>query len=382
MLGLTEIKIKDESMLNWCRSIICMLFAISILITHTLWDRIDRTIPSYPIFDLGLTSNSILFILLTILFLLSLVLGTFNNTSKYGLTLSLIIWFFFVSQDLNCFQPSFYFFATILAIYELRRLKLLDSVMVYFSLIIMLSSTYFFGGLNKINPVYYETVFLWMTQNFSEKFKGDNIQLIFHTIGTVSPYIEALIGIGLLFPLTRKLAALSAISMHLFILLCLGPWGQNFNHVIFPWNIALIFINAILYFYNQFSKITWDVFKNKILLILLVLNWLVPVFHFWEIGDSYLAHDLYSGKAYFGFIILPNESGSKLPHNIGNKFKPYNVDKIYTNLTEWSISELSVPIYPEKRILFFYKKWFEEHLEKNTPVELIIYSQKKYETFK
>ena len=42
---------------------------------------------------------------------------------------------------------------------------------------------------------------------------------------------------------------MAAIAMHAFILLAIGPFGQNSNSVVWPWNIAMICFLLILFWH-------------------------------------------------------------------------------------------------------------------------------------
>ena len=366
--------------MQWLQSLTCLFFFTSLLITHTLWDRIGRALPSCPVFMLRFELAPYFYPLLLGLFSSCLLLSIVPKVSKYSIGGSLIIWLLFVVLDLNCFQPSFYFFASILALIWFEKLQLLNSYQLLFMIKCIVSATYFWGGLHKINPVYYETIYLWMIQSLSEVMPNGMARNTLLDVGFLTPYLEMMIGIGLLFHRTLKIAAFMAILMHIFIMICLGPWGHNFNYIIFPWNLLLIIFNASFFLVSTENTVKWSFLKNPIISIMLLLNWFLPISNYWGISDSYLSHDLYSGKAYFGFIVLPNESAKKLPFNIKKYLQVYDNNKSYINLTKWSLEELGIPIYPERRVLEYYKHWFEAYTYNPKLVELIIYSQKNHET--
>lgn len=58
---------------------------------------------------------------------------------------------------------------------------------------------------------------------------------------------EVAIAFLLWFRSTRILGIFLGVLFHLLILLFLGPYGQNWNQVVWPWNIAMILLLVLLY---------------------------------------------------------------------------------------------------------------------------------------
>ncbi len=48
------------------------------------------------------------------------------------------------------------------------------------------------------------------------------------------PAVEAAISLGLLMRRLRKPAVIGALLMHALIMLCIGPFGNNYNVVVWP----------------------------------------------------------------------------------------------------------------------------------------------------
>lgn len=381
MFRVGKLTLKDITVLNLFKTIVSISFIISLLTTKTLWDRVGRSLPACPLFGFTEIENSYFYPVLLLFLLASLFFTAFWRISRYFTGLSILLWISFVFLDLNCFQPSFYFFSTILLLFWLKEFRYLNETQVFFLIRAIVSASYFFGGLHKINPVYYDTIYLWMIQGISTWVGNGEIHNVILKLGFFTPYIEMLVGILLLIPSTNKIASIGAIMMHCFILLCLGPWGLKFNYIILPWNISLILFNIMFFYESTNSNFSFNYFKNPAILTLLGINWVLPLGYFFKICDSYPSHDLYSGKPYFGFIVMDSNTALALPDEIKSNFEPYNDKKKFLNLTKWSLNEVGVPIYPEKRVLHYYKHWFEKFERDPKSVELIIYSQKSYETF-
>ena len=61
------------------------------------------------------------------------------------------------------------------------------------------------------------------------------------------PFMEIIIAAALLFSLTRWLGIMLACSLHLGILILVGPLMGDHNQVIWPWNIAMIALVIVLF---------------------------------------------------------------------------------------------------------------------------------------
>ncbi|MCA1738042.1 MAG: hypothetical protein LC740_04195, partial [Actinobacteria bacterium] len=165
--------------------------------------------------------------------------------------------------------------------------------------------------------------------------------------------VEAAIGVGLLTRRFRKPAVIGALSMHAFIMLCVGPLGHDWNSVVWPWNFAMPAFALIL-----FWKPPDDPSPSKILspgrnlspssilqAAMLVLFAIMPLFNFFGLWHSYLSSSLYSGTNKQGYVL--EWEGS---------------DRRITRIGDLSAKELNAPAYPEERIYenVFARRWCEE----------------------
>ena len=138
--------------------------------------------------------------------------------------------------------------------------------------------------------------------------------------------------------------------MHCFVLLILSPFGHNYNPVVWPWNIAMIAFNIIL-FRDDVKIILSDLrnaFKYTYIKFVLLLFLFMPLLNFFNLWDSYLSHNLYSGNTSNGIIYISDTLKNKIPDAI----KPYalgNLNQNQITIKYWGMMELNVPAYPEKR---------------------------------
>ena len=119
--------------------------------------------------------------------------------------------------DQSRWQPWFYQYLIMLIAVALGG----DSALNTCRLVIV--CTYFWSGLQKTNGDFIHNVFPYMTGSMGT---------ILNPLAFIAPLIEVAIGIGLLTRRFRTYAIYAAIAMHAFILLAIGPFGQDSNSVV------------------------------------------------------------------------------------------------------------------------------------------------------
>ena len=341
--------IKDNScnQIRILTRIIALACLSSIILSYKIWLS-ERNFPLSPVFDfLPTIIYPLDWILLssTILCLLFIIL--FRNPQKA------IIVFLFLSAvlglfDINRWQPWFYqyvlmFFVLSFFNYSCDDTKQSQSISVILKL--MIASIYFWSGLQKLNPFFISDTFPWLM----EPFQIENISSL-NYLSKSFPIIESLSGIMLLINKTKKIGLILITGMHLFILFVIGPLGHNYNPVVWPWNIAMICFCFIL-FYNQ-NKISLKEFKIAILYhsikITFVLFCLFPQLNFFNLWDSYLSNNLYSGNTSSGVVIFSDSVKNNLPNYI-KQYAIADSNSNFINIKYWCMQETGVPAYPEKR---------------------------------
>lgn len=216
----------------------------------------------------------------------------------------------------------------------------------------VVACTYFWSGCQKAHPDFVGRVFRDMTAPLTQLlplWMAPAITLL----GAMAPFVEIAIGIGLLTTRFRNYAVLLAIGMHAFILLALGPLGNNANSVVWPWNLTMVCLLLVL-FWNRPGVSTREVLwprRLRIHPILFLLVGCVPILSFFNCWDEYLSFSLYAGRRNAPTLYVTNAFADRLPKQILQYVfltdKP-GINEI--NLMKWSAGELNVPIYPEPRI--------------------------------
>lgn len=143
-----------------------------------------------------------------------------------------------------------------------------------------------------------------------------------------------------------------AICMHLFIILLFGPTGYNYNNIIIPWNLAMIFMAVLLFARTESQTFNLKFFGNKINFVALILVGLLPFLSFIEQWDNYLSFNLYSGNT--KVLIICSNDFNKYPelrqHVLEAMNSNFCKDSYYINTNKWALDELKVPVVPEVRV--------------------------------
>ena len=138
---------------------------------------------------------------------------------------------------------------------------------------------------------------------------------------------------------------------HILILALLIPLKRN--SVVWPWNIAMAGFAFILFWRASDFSIREVLLPRKpgFQLIVLILFVIMPLFSFINLWDSYLSASLYSGNVEAAVIDVSESAKQRLPPDIQTYVQPSRTTgKLQINPTRWSLIELNVPSYPERRI--------------------------------
>jgi len=215
---------------------------------------------------------------------------------------------------------------------------------------VIVASVYLWSGLHKLNRSFVNGVFPWFLQGLFTIPAGIVEYLAW--LGAGVALLEVGIGIGLITTRWRFTAIIAAIPMHLFILVCLGPLGHNIDRGVWPWNLAMIAFNFLL-------------FRNTALLparqilspangwyhvAVLVLFAILPALSFVQLWDSYLSFTLFSGDTKRAQIYVSDGVRRDLPSAIRVYVTQDESGRNVLDYGVWSMEEMKVPSYPEARI--------------------------------
>lgn len=328
------------SRIFWLKIIVVAGLILGLLLSVKLWAG-PRFFPLVPVLD-GLPPIPPLFGLALFVLWLSLLTAILISPKPQKLIFSVLaiaaVLAFF---DQMRWQPWFYqyfFMLTALGFFSWNSSDTEKQRAILNTSRLIVASIYFFSGFQKINP-YFTALFPVFTPLFA----------------ITVPVIEAGIGIGLLTKKFQRPAVALAILMHVLILFALGPLGYNWNSIVWPWDVTMILLAAVLFWRADdfsFRDVLWTKnfpFQNLVFVLFAVM----PIFSFFNLWDSYLSSTLYSGNINSAHIYLENSLKERLPTKIQRYAIRAEGDRYMLDLLYWSLDELNVPPYPETRI---YKK--------------------------
>lgn len=350
--------------------------------SYKLWLS-DRIFPLSPIFNFLENIPNFVHLLLLVLFFIGITLVFFIPNNRKIILALIFIEITTCLLDQNRWQPYEYQFILTFALFALYY-KNKEQFLNYFAFLVLI--IYLNSGLHKINGSFLYSVWENMILH---RFLGIEYQDIkdygLHYFGLLLGLIEFVGAFGLFFTKTRRYAALFLIAMHIFILLLISPFGLNYNSIVWPWNILMIILLYITFFPKNAILISLKKITNGFNFIPFVLIGIMPFFCFIGLWDNFLSFNLYSGGLERLEICVenPEELKNSEVYNLGKGKICKN--KTTINAQSWSLEELNIIVYPEKRIfLDIIKKWKIQNPNCKATFYIYSYPYKKenIETFK
>lgn len=340
----------DVGRLFWLKLVIATGFVAGIAASWPLWLS-GRSLPLVPFFsewpaiggpfDLGI-----------LLVLIGLLLGVIvSKQPRQYIWVFVTLLLFLCLGDQMRWQPWVYQYAAMLVALGFctwRGSDLTTNTKVLNVCRLILATTYLWSGMHKLNAGFVFDMAPWMLQPVTA-ITPSAIDPYVASLGVFLPIFEIAIGAGLLWFRTRKIAVISAVAMHLSILLLLGPLGQSWNAVVWPWNVAMI-ASVLLLFWRTPHVGLWAILWNRRFAyhsVVLVLFGLLPALSLFGRWDAYLSSALYSGDLIRAsiFIDAPPISSTSVGADASSR---RNVTTV--GVGNWSYGTLHVPPYPEPRV--------------------------------
>ncbi len=330
----------DIQRLHRIEQLIASCFGIQLLISWKLWTSIGRAFPKAGLlpfwqFDWPFAMSGLLYggMLLS---LLAIVLQKFKQLAFWSL---LLCFFLVLLEDATRIQVWVYLW--LLMLFATNSLAKRPEFGIQMLLLIV-AALYSWGGLHKFNVYFQEDIFPWMVEPF--------LQALPAWAGLAVATFELLIGIWLLIGRRRRLLCFTLFFFHLGILICLGPFGHNWNPVVWPWNIAMPIFAYLLLYDNQLL-IRVELYKKmKInpsagLLFLLILP--APALNYIGWWPEPLAFKMYAGTNPEGVLFYSEADRACIPaavHDEVLESRPFQSDRSERLvLDSWCMKELGVP---------------------------------------
>jgi len=340
--------IKDKFALTRLTSFLAFVFTM--FMVPNLWS-INRGFPAVPYLNLFKNQSSFIniFLIVSFIFLYAWFVVKPNWKIATGVVL---LYVFFALSDQNKIQP--YFFEMMFVVLALSVFKD-NSKYLEKCLIIVFIGTYFWSGIHKINEHFFE---LWLNGlNKRIPFIPYSLRVAFTY---AVPFIEAFLGLSLLFVKTRKIGAVLLVIMHILILTTLFMAG--YGYVLLPLTAFNAFVLLTVIYNSKLLLKDFVTINSKKYALLIVLVIVMPFGNLLGITDHWLSFSYYSGKPKNCRLYFVNKKQSEeLPSHIKKYVQEYH-NTYYIELNTWSGYELGVGVYPEKRVYQKVKRYVDAYL--------------------
>lgn len=294
--------------------------------------------------------------------LVALLLGiVVKPQSKMLIALVLANFAVLFLQDQSRLWPSFYqfFLLFVLLVSNRRQDGVASDERILAGLRFVVAMLYFWGGVQKLNPHFFYEEFPWFLEPVVQllPFETSLLTSLLPTVAMLAAGFEVLIGLGLLTRRLRPIALAGAMLMHLLILFSIGPLRDNWNNSSWMWGLTVAVQTGILFwqapafrFQTMFALVFSAVrFQNAPQWLVLLLMGFMPALNNFNLWDSALSFNVYSGNVNYAEIHLSPLDVARLPEPIANQVD-LGFGTAVLVLNKWSLQEFGANTYPETRI--------------------------------
>jgi hypothetical protein len=375
----------DEERINWTRIAAVVSTLILMVYAPKLW-LTTKNFPVIPMFDWVPIPTGILEYTFWGILFVSQLIYIFYNKRWLG-WLALLTYVYLAMVDQNRLQPYFYQSAlTLLAIVLFP--KKADSRKVLYTVILIFFATYFWSGIQKLNDAFYIKWLSALDKHFNCVASGDAALIClppkFLELFTYAvPWLEASMGILLLFNRTRTFAIGFILGMHAIIVFLLFYLGYGYNVV--PWNFQnMVSVVALFYGLKTLSPLDFFVAKfdwQRAVLVFMVM--VLPLANNLKgYYDNLLSFHFFTADLKYYNVTIHEDLEDKLPEN-AQAFYRYHEGRTYINMNEWAQADNKVLFYPEERIIKYmetYLRSFANNPEQENLILLHDYNKIEYDT--
>lgn len=364
----------------WLKAMIVLVFCVGLVMSSRLWIG-PRTYPLSPVLSFPPSSiYPIDLFLYAALFVLGGAILVSPRPQKFIFSfLGIVIVFCLLDQ--TRWQPWVFQYGFLLAALALfswdsddigGRERTLNVAR------LIVATTYIFSGLQKLNLHFINVDFPWIVEPITNAFPA--ARGLLYVLGIGAPFIQIGFGVGLLTRKYRRVSLILAVSMHAFILAMFGPFGQNWNNIIWPWTAAMAGLDLLLFTGKQKFSVR-DIFwgnRHPYHVCVLVLFAILPFLSFFNLWDSYLSSALYSGNLTEATIYATDKGRDSLPASVGAYLVHTSPDTNVLNIQRWAIEDLNVTPYPETRVYKKIAKAVCEHSQFPADFVLLVREQRMF----
>ncbi|KQR93550.1 hypothetical protein ASG01_10300 [Chryseobacterium sp. Leaf180] len=323
--------------------IICFFWLITKLWSYKTWiaDRVYPVVAPFEILQEVPPSLHLIFFGLSLVILFLIIVFKLNR--------SLLI-VLFILEIVSCSLDSvrwhpwefMYLCFTLTVILNFSKPKT-----VFLLLHLFLVATFFYSGLHKLNRNFLD--YFWRDHILTAFFGLSNEVILKYKlffVGLLIPVTEIFLAFLLFFGKSKKKTSYILIALHVGILILLGPFGLNYNSIVWIWNLAMI---AILFLLYQKDDITFDKTIISSQLPWMILWFIMPIYSFFGRYYQYFSFNLYSAKG-TQLYICTKKSNKDLTTFDDKSFTSFCNGKVGIALQNWAMAELKSASSPELEI--------------------------------
>jgi uncharacterized membrane protein YphA (DoxX/SURF4 family) len=366
--------------LLWLKVAVVSAFCIGLARSPHLWVG-PRSFPTAPIADgLPAIEGLLAYGLFAALFLLAAAIVV-SPKPQWLIAIFLAIIGVFCLADQTRWQPWVFLYVFLLATLALFSWDRADAAGQRSALNIarlIVAFTYVFSGLQKTNLNFIDNDFPWIVSPITHLVPASATPL--HVVAMLVPFVQVAFGIGLLTNRFRRVSLVVAVSMHIFILAMFGPFGLDWNDVVWPWTAAMAVFDVLLFADDErysaadLRSARQHPFHAVVLLVFVAL----PALSFVNLWDSFLSAALYSGNLTDGVIYLSDAGRASLTASIAEHAVRSAEDTHVLNLQRWAFEELNVMPYPETRVYRAVAKRVCGQMRDPRQLVLIVHEQRMF----
>jgi hypothetical protein len=260
---------------------------------------------------------------------------------------------------------------------------------------IAITTVYLWGGIQKINARFFAVTPEWFVAPATNwHWPAAMIDLLKLSV-KAAPFIEIAIAVLLWFPRLRRVAFGLTILTHTFALVFLGPWGHNYNWVVWPWNLAMIALVLGLFAEGKFFTATLDnsapqritlprtlvsLCRTKAAAVTVALFGLLPILSYSGRWDSYFSFALYSENLAAANLFCTESFRDNLPPHLKkfvqqfpqSDYDPQHQGPYLFAFPAWAYEELHVPPISEPRNFVNVYRTLQRYAQKPEDLRMII----------
>ena len=334
----------------WLRAVLLSACFLSMLACLPLWlnSRMFPLLPITPWFPVLPTPWDKYFLGAMLLSLL--LAGWFYRTAVLCFLLGSLFLFL---EDQNRGQAWFYMYWVMLWLTLLPQAASIAACQWAFSVV------YVWSGIQKLNATFFQRMPVWFVSSATHWHLPALVVELFRWSVAAAPFIEIFIGFALWMPRLRKPALGAIVTLHVMVLLFLGPLGLNYNLTVWPWNIAMIALAFTLFTgpaNEQLRRSFSELRRSKAGLAVVALYCFLPILSYAGCWDSYFSFSLFAEHEARADIFITQSLGERLPdelhpyvHRLQQAYNPRIQGPYVFDYKVWGFKELNSPPIAEPR---------------------------------